>query len=174
MGRIGQAVARRARGFDMRVLYNDSVRRHEAETDLGVEYVEFDRLLRESDFISVHVFLSPQTRKLIGERELSLMKPTAVLVNTSRGAVVDQRALCEALKDGRIAAAGLDVMEVEPLSPDDPLLKLDNVVVTPHVGSATRATREKMAHIAVENILAVLRDEQPPFCVNPEARRARS
>jgi len=173
LGQIGLAVARRAHGFDMRLLYHSRTRRPEAEAELGLEFVELEQLLKESDFVTLHVFLSPQTRHLIGERELALMKPTAVLVNTTRGPVVDQRALYRALKQGRIAAAGLDVAEEEPIPLDDPLLTLDNVTITPHVGSASVATRGKMAAIAVENVLAVLRGEQPPNCVNPEAGRPR-
>jgi glyoxylate reductase len=171
LGQIGLAVARRARGFDMRLLYHSRTRRPEAESELGLGFVELEQLLKESDFVSLHVFLSPQTRHLIGERELALMKPTAVLVNTTRGPVVDQRALYRALKEGRIAAAGLDVAEEEPVPLDDPLLTLDNVTITPHVGSASVATRGKMAAMAVENVLAALRGEQPPNCVNPQAGR---
>jgi glyoxylate reductase len=173
LGQIGLAVARRARGFDMRLLYHSRTRRPEAEAELGLEFVELEQLLKESDFVSLHVFLSPQTRHLIGERELALMKPTAILVNTTRGPVVDQRALYRALKDRRIAAAGLDVAEEEPIPLDDPLLTLDNVTITPHVGSASVATRGKMAAMAVENVLAALRGEQPPNCVNPEAGQPR-
>ena len=173
LGQIGLAVARRARGFDMRLLYHSRTRRPEAESELGLEFVELEQLLKESDFVSLHVFLSPQTRHLIGERELALMKPTAILVNTTRGPVVDQRALYRALKERRIAAAGLDVAEEEPIPLDDPLLTLDNVTITPHVGSASVATRGKMAAMAVENVLAALRGEQPPNCVNPEAGRPR-
>jgi len=169
LGQIGLAVARRARGFDMRILYHDRTRHSQAEADLGLEYAELDRLLCESDFVSLHVPLSPETRHLIGGRELSLMKPTAVLVNAARGAVVDQRALYAALKERRIAAAGLDVAEVEPVPGDDPLLTLDNVVITPHVGSASVATRAKMAEMAVESIHQALRGELPAHCVNSEA-----
>jgi glyoxylate reductase len=173
LGQIGRAVARRARGFDMRLLYHSRTRRRETEAELGLEFVELEQLLKESDFVTLHVFLSPQTRHLIGERELALMKPTAVLVNTTRGPVIDQRALYRALKEGRIAAAGLDVAEEEPIPLGDPLLTLDNVTITPHVGSASVATRGKMAAMAVENVLAALRGEQPPNCVNPEAVRPR-
>jgi glyoxylate reductase len=169
LGKIGQAVARRARGFDMRVLYFSRSRHAGAEAELGVECADLDRLLRESDFVSLHVPLSPETRGLIGERELRLMKPTAVLVNVARGPVVDQRALYETLKERRIWAAGLDVAEVEPIPLDDPLLSLDNVVITPHVGSASVATRSKMAEMAVESIVEALRAEMPSYCVNPEA-----
>jgi glyoxylate reductase len=176
LGQIGLAVARRARGFDMRILCHDRVPNPGAEAEVGSEHVDLERLLRESDFVSLHVPLSPETRHLIGERELSLMKPTAVLVNASRGAVVDQQALYAALKDGRIAAAGLDVAEVEPIPLDDPLLTLNNVVITPHVGSASVATRAKMAEMAVESILQAFRGETATHCVNPEAlsRRKRT
>jgi glyoxylate reductase len=173
LGQIGLAVARRARGFGMRVLYHDVAHKAQAESELGLEFADLERLLGESDFVTLHVFLSPQTRHLIGERELALMKPTAILVNTARGPVVDQKALYTALKGGQIAAAGLDVTEEEPVPLDDPLLTLDNVTITPHVASATVATRERMAAIAVENVLATLRGELPPNCVNPEARRPR-
>jgi len=168
-GKIGQAVARRARGFEMRILYYSRTRQPEAETTLGAEYAELERLLRESDFVSLHVPLTPETRRLIGERELALMKPTAILVNAARGAIVDQRALYAALKERRIAAAGLDVAETEPIPPDEPLLTLDNVVITPHIGSASVATRRRMAEMAVESIMQALRGETPTHCVNPEA-----
>jgi len=172
LGRIGAEVARRARGFNMRVLYHDSSRRGaEEECALGTEFVpQLAELLSRADFISLHVPLTPQTRHLIGAREFALMKPTAVIVNTSRGQVIDQAALYRALKDGRIFAAGLDVTEVEPIPPDDPLLTLDNVVITPHIASASFATRTKMALIAAENLIAGLRGETPPHCVNPTAR----
>ncbi len=169
LGQIGLALARRARGFNMRILYHGGRRHADAEKELGLAYVELDRLLRESDFLSLHVPLTPETRHLIGERELALMKPTAILVNAARGPVVDQRALYEALKERRIAAAGLDVAEVEPMPLDDPLLTLDNVIVTPHIGSASVATRAKMAEMAVESILQALRGDLPSHCVNPEA-----
>lgn len=171
LGRIGSEVAQRARGFGMRVLYYSPRRRSgEEERRLGVEYVpELAELLSKADFVSVHVPLLPQTHHLIGADEFALMKPTAVLVNTSRGAVVDQEALYEALKSGQIFAAAIDVTEVEPISPDDPLLSLNNVIITPHIGSASFATRKKMALMAADNLLAGLRGEIPPNCVNPEA-----
>jgi glyoxylate reductase len=176
LGQIGLAVARRARGFDMRLLYWSRRRYPDAEAELALEYVDLDRLLRESDFVSLHVPLTPETRHLIGERELALMKPTAILVNAARGSLVDQRALYKALKERRIAAAGLDVAEVEPIPLDDPLLTLSNVVMTPHIGSASVATRARMAEIAVESILQAFRGELPSRCVNPEAfsRRKRA
>src|SRR5207244_787299 len=136
--------------------------------ELGLEQVALDDLLRQSDFVSVHVPLAPETRHLIGARELALMKSTAILINTSRGPTVDQVALTEALAARRIGGAGLDVFEEEPITPDDPLLQLDNVVVLPHIGSATTATRGKMARIAAENLLAALSGMRPPNLVNPE------
>ena len=169
MGRIGSEMAKRANGFDMRVLYYDPVRRQDLEGSLGVIYVSFDTLLRESDFISLHTPLTEQTRHLIGAPELAKMKRTAILVNSSRGPVVDQQALYEALRDGVIAGAGLDVFEVEPIPQHDPLLTLDNVTVVPHVGSASHATRDKMARMAAENLIAGLQGKLPPNCVNPEA-----
>ncbi len=171
LGRIGGEVAKRARGFSMRVLYYDSIRRsRDEERDLGVEYVpELAKLLAEADFVSVHVPLLPATRHLIGAAEFALMKPTAIFVNTSRGPVVDQRALYEALKARRIFAAALDVTEVEPISPDDPLLTLDNITITPHIASASFATRTRMAILAAENLIAGLAGKVPPHCVNPEA-----
>jgi len=171
MGRIGAEVAKRARGFNMKVLYHD-IRRlsRRKERQLGVEYVsELVKLLSGSDFVSLHVPLTNQTRHLIGTDEFAVMKPTAIFINTSRGSVVNQKALYEALKSGQIFAAGLDVTEIEPIPPDDPLLTLDNVIILPHIGSASFATRRNMALMAAENLLAGLRGEVPPNCVNPEA-----
>ncbi len=170
MGRIGQAVARRARGFDMRVLYHNRRPVPDAEAKLGATYVDLDTLLRESDFVSLHVPLTEETYHLIGREELQKMKPTAVLVNTARGGVVDPEALREALREGWIAAAALDVTEPEPIPPDDPLLRLPNCIVVPHIGSASVATRTKMALMAAENLLAGLRGEPLPNCVNPEVQ----
>ena len=174
LGRIGAEVARRGRGFNMKVLYYDVIRRsEEEERQLGVEYIpELAKLLSSADFISVHVPLLPQTRHLIGAAEFALMKPTAVFINTSRGPVVDQRALYEALKSGQIFSAGLDVTEVEPIPPDDPLLTLDNVIITPHIASASFTTRKEMAFMTAENLLAGLRGKTPLTCVNPEALRS--
>ena len=168
LGRIGRAVARRARAFGMRVLYHSRSRLEAAEErDLGVEYAEKDELLATADFVSLHVPLSAETRHLIGRRELGLMKPTAYLINTSRGPVVDEAALVEALKARRIEGAGLDVYENEPmLAPG--LAALDNAVLLPHVGSATVETRTKMARMAAENLLSALRGERPAHVVNPE------
>lgn len=166
MGAIGQAVARRAAGFGMRVLYT---RRSGTNATIG-ERVTLEKLLRESDFVSLHVPLTDETQHLIGERELRLMKPTAILINTARGPVVDQRALARALREGVIAGAGVDVTEVEPIPPDDPLLSAPNVVILPHIGSASYATRARMADMAVENCIAGLEGRPLPHCVNPEAR----
>jgi len=174
LGRIGAEIAKRARGFNMKVLYYDEIRRsEEEERQLSVEYIpELAKLLPSADFISVHVPLLPQTRHLIGAAEFALMKPTTVFINTSRGSVVDQRALYEALKSGQIFAAAIDVTEVEPISPDDPLLALDNIIITPHIASASFTTRTNMALMAAENLLAGLRGKTPPNCVNPEALRS--
>ncbi len=167
-GRIGQALARRAKGFNMRLPYTDTDRKLEAEQALGAEFVDLPTLLRLSDFVSIHTPLTKATTHLIGAAELDLMKPTAVLVNTSRGPVVDEQALAQALRERRIFAAGLDVFESEPLPPTSPLLALDNVVLLPHIGSASIATRGRMAKIAVDNLLAALRGERPSYLVNPE------
>src|SRR5215217_4936059 len=160
LGRIGQAVARRGRGFGMEILYHNRSRKEEAEEELGARYLELDELLRESDFVSIHTPLTDETRHLIGERELGLMQETAVLVNTSRGPVVDEATLADALEDGRIFAAGLDVYEEEP-KVQPTLLKLENVVLAPHIGSATIETRDRMATLAAKNLRAVLRGERP-------------
>ncbi|MGD0922839.1 MAG: D-glycerate dehydrogenase [Terriglobia bacterium] len=167
-GRIGQALARRGRGFEMRVIYHDVQRAGaEIERELAAQFVDQETLLRESDFLSLHVPLTPETHHLIGARELTLMKPFAFLINTARGKVVDEEALVEALKSHRIAGAGLDVFEHEPhLHPE--LAKLENVVLLPHLGSATAETRLKMALLAVENLLAALDGRRPPNIVNPE------
>jgi len=168
LGRIGAAVARRAQGFGMQVLYYDVVRREDLERSLSITHRSLDDVLRDSDVISVHVPLSEQTRHLIGRAQFALMKNTAVFVNTSRGPVVDQAALTQALASRRIFAAGIDVFEQEPVSPDDPLLKLDNVIVVPHIASASIPTRIRMATLAAENLVAVLQGKRPPNPVNPE------
>ncbi|KYH40243.1 MAG: glyoxylate reductase [Candidatus Bathyarchaeota archaeon B26-2] len=168
LGRIGSAVAKRAKGMNMRVLYYDVYRNENLEKELGVEYVDLETLLRESDFVTIHVPLLPSTYHLINEERLRLMKRNAVLVNTSRGPVVDEEALYKALKEGWIWAAGLDVWTEEPTDPENPLLKLDNVVATPHIASASIETRTKMALMAVENIIAALEGRTPPNLVNKE------
>lgn len=166
-GRIGTAVALRSRGFRMRVLYHDKVQNEALEQAVGAERVSLDALLGESDFVCIHVSLDESTRHLIGARELGLMKPTAYLINTSRGPVVDEAALVEALREGQIAGAGLDVFEDEPeLKPG--LAELDGVVIPPHLGSATIGTRTKMATLAAANVVAMMRGERPPNIVNPE------
>jgi len=167
-GRIGQAMAKRAIGFDMRVLAYDPYPDQKAAKALGVELVELDRLLAESDFISLHPLLTKETYHMIGEREFKLMKPTAILVNAARGPIVDPKALYNALKNGEIAYAALDVTEPEPIPMDDPLLTLPNCIIVPHIASASRATRGKMAEMAAANLLAGLRGERLPNCVNPE------
>jgi lactate dehydrogenase-like 2-hydroxyacid dehydrogenase len=171
LGRIGQAVARRAQGFGMRVLYHNRKRDPEAEQAVGAAYRSKGDLLREADFVVLSIPLSPETRHLIGADELALMKPTAFLVNVARGPVVDEGALVEALRAGRIAGAGLDVFEEEPkLHPG--LLGLENLALTPHIGSASRATRLRMATRAAENCVAALEGHRPPNLVNPEAWRS--
>ena len=163
MGAIGSAVARRARGFDMRIRYTANNRRTEAEAAVGAEFVpDLKDLLGQSDFVSLHVPLTPTTHNLIGAAELAAMRPTAFLINTSRGDVVDTAALLEALRAGRIAGAGLDVTAPEPIPADHPLLALPNVVVTPHIGSASHATRRRMAMMAVENAIAACQGEPMP------------
>lgn len=168
LGRIGAAVARRARGFAMRLLYHAPRRRPELEAELGIEWVPMDRLLSESDFVSLHCPLTEETRGLIGEAELARMKRSAVLINTSRGPVVDQAALYRALRDGVIWSAGLDVFTQEPVPADEPLLGLENVVVLPHIASASYRTRGEMARMAAENLIAVLEGGRAPHTVNPE------
>jgi glyoxylate reductase len=169
-GRIGQAVARRAQGFGMRILYHDlQPLPEEVTAPLGATYLPLEALLAESDFVSLHVNLSPVTRHLINTQTLAWMKPTAVLVNTSRGPVVDQAALAEALRDGTIWAAALDVTDPEPIPMDDPLVGLDNCLIVPHIASASRATRGKMAAMAAANLLAGVRGEPLPTPVEPPA-----
>lgn len=171
IGRIGSAVALRASGFGMKKLYFD-VRRlpKEREEELGVEYRPLEDLLKEADFVTLHVPLTKETYHMIGEAQLRLMKPSAILVNASRGPVVDEAALVKALKEGWIAGAALDVFEKEPISPDNPLLKLENVVLTPHIGSATKEARSKMAEMAAKNLISVLKGEVPPNLVNKEVQ----
>lgn len=172
LGRIGTAVAKRAQGFNMQVLYYDQVRRLQEEKELGLEYISsLLALLSRADFITLHVSLTAQTHHLISTAEFAAMKPTAILINTSRGPVVDQKALYQALKSRQIFAAALDVTEVEPIPSDDPLLTLDNIIIVPHIASASITARTKMATLAAANLIAGLRGEMPPHCVNPEAVR---
>jgi phosphoglycerate dehydrogenase-like enzyme len=164
MGKIGRAVAVRARGFGMRLVYHDSA----PLSGVEAEYLPLEEVLRQSDFVSLHVPLTPQTRGLLNARTLRLMKPTAILVNASRGPVVEMEALCRALKEGWIAQVALDVTDPEPLPPDHPLYSLPNCFIVPHIGSATRNTRRRMAELACENLLAGLEGVPLPHCVNPE------
>jgi glyoxylate reductase len=171
-GYIGQAVAKRASGFGMRILYTGPHRMAEAdESKLGMTFVPLDQLLAEADFVSLHPTLKPETRHLIGERELKLMKRSAFLINTSRGPIVDEKALAKALAERRIAGAALDVYENEP-AVEPGLLQLNKVVLTPHLGSAVAEVREAMAHIVVDNVLAILEGRRPPNCINPEVYAA--
>lgn len=167
-GRIGQGMAKRATGFDMRVLAYDPVADEDTAKELGVELRSFDDVLAESDFVSLHVPLMPETHHLIGEPELKAMKSTCVLVNSARGPVVDPKALHDALKNGDIAYAALDVTDPEPIEMDDPLLTLDNCLIVPHIASSSLATRNKMARMAAENLEAGLKGERLPNCANPD------
>ena len=167
-GRIGTAFAKKSKGFGMTLLYNDIKPNPRFETETGGKFEDKEKLLKESDFVSLHVPLLPSTRHLISENEFKLMKKTAILINTSRGAVVDEKALVKALSEGEIWAAGLDVYENEPeLTPG--LAELENVVLLPHIASATIETRTKMGLMDVENVVAALKGDLPPKCVNPEA-----
>ncbi len=166
-GRIGKAMARRAAGFDMHVIYYDPTEQSR-DADTKASRVDFETLLAESDFISLHTPLTPNTRHLINSETLSKMKPNAVLINTSRGPVVDHNALYDALKSNRIFAAGLDVTDPEPFPLDHPLFTLDNVIIMPHIASASIATRDKMSLMAAQNLIAGLKDERLPNCVNPQ------
>ena len=170
LGGIGEAVMRRAMGFDMRVLYHSRSRRSQAERDYGGEWSpDLDSLLANSDFVSLHVPLTPETDRLIGRRELALMRPTAFLINTARGRVVDTEALCEALTEGSLAGAALDVTDPEPLPPDHPLVGMSNVIVTPHISSGSAATVRRMGMMAAENVVAALTGGEMVSCVNPAA-----
>lgn len=166
-GRIGQAVARRAAGFGMRILYNDPSRDLPAEKATGAQFASLDELLGQSDFISLHTYLSPGTYHLIGAPQLSRVKPNAILINTARGGIVDPQALEDALRSGRLAGAALDVTEPEPIPQDSPLLQMPNVIITPHIASASKQTRQKMAFIAVDNLLAALQGSSNENCLNP-------
>ena len=166
-GRIGKAVARRALGFNMRVIYYDPSEKN-PDPDLKATPVDFESLLAESDFLSLHTPLTPNTRHLINSEALSKMKPNAVLINTARGSIVDQDALYEAVKEHRIFGAGLDVTDPEPLPLDSPLLTLDNIVIAPHIASASQLSREKMSWMAAQNLVAGLKGERLPNCVNPQ------
>jgi len=168
LGGIGLEMAKRAQGFDMKVLYHSRTRKPETAKEFGLKYTSFKRLLTESDFISIHVPLTPETNRFIGEKELKMMKPTAILVNLSRGPVVDTDALYKALTKGWIAGAGLDVFDPEPVPAGHPVLGLDNVVVLPHIGSASNRSRREMHLLAARNLLAGLNGERLEACANPE------
>ncbi len=168
LGKIGTAVARRAKGFGMDIIFSDPHPNAELALELGAERVELEKLLRDADFISLHVPLTDRTKHLINEDALNLMKPSSLLINTSRGPIVDQAALIHALKNGVIGCAAIDVTDPEPLPPDNELFSLKNCLVVPHIGSATWNTRRKMAERACENLLAGLEGEKLPYCVNPE------
>ncbi len=173
MGRIGSAVARRAKGFNMKILYYDIYRNEQMEKELGAEYVSLEKLLKESDFVTIHVPLISETYHLVNEERLRLMKKTACLINTSRGLVVDEKALYKALKEGWIWAAGLDVWEKEPVELTNPLLNLDNVTAAPHIASGSIATRTKMSVMAAENMIAIQEGRIPPNLVNKEVLEVR-
>lgn len=169
LGRIGKQVAKRARGFDMRVLYHNSKPVDDPDAaQLGAQPVELDTLLREADFVSIHTPLTAETRSLIDARAFSKMKRTAILINTARGPVVDSEALYHALAEGIIAYAALDVTDPEPIPPDSPLLTLQNIIIAPHIASASVKTRGRMARMAAENLIAGVKKERLPHCVNPE------
>jgi len=169
-GRIGTAVAKRALGFNMKILYYSRKRNEKIEKECNAKFVDLETLLRESDFVSLHIPFTKDTYHLIGEKELKLMKPTAYLINTARGKCIDEKALIKALKNKWIAGAALDVFENEP-SISDELVELENVVLTPHIGSASYETRSKMAEMVAKNVLMALEGKLPPNCVNPEAWR---
>ncbi|MEA5078341.1 MAG: D-glycerate dehydrogenase [Anaerolineaceae bacterium] len=167
-GRIGQAMARRASGFNMKVLYTQRHRDLEAEQRLNAQFVPLEELLQRADFVSLHAYLSPETKGLMGAAQFAQMKPGAIFVNTARGAMVDAQALYNALVSGHLAAAALDVFDPEPIPAGHPLLRLPNVVITPHIGSASTQTRARMAIMTAENILAGLSGKRLPYCANPE------
>lgn len=166
LGRIGSAVAQRARGFNMKILYYNRTRHESLEKKLKLTYVSLETLLKEADYITIHVPLTPLTYHLIGEKELELIRPTTYLINTSRGSVIDEQALYKSLKNHTIAGAGLDVFETEPVNQNNPLMKLGNTLLLPHVGSGTIETRITMADLAIENLMCVLQGTMPQNLVN--------
>ena len=169
LGRIGQAVAKRAKGFEMQILYTNKHPCHpELEQSLEAEFVTFDRLLQESDFVTIHTSLAEDTYHLFSQAQFEQMQQSAILINTARGAIVDPDALYQALSTGQIAAAALDVTEPEPIPINSPLLALNNLIIAPHIASASRQTREKMARMAIANLVAGLKGDRLPHCVNPE------
>ena len=172
MGQIGLEMAKRGLGFDMKIIYHSRTRKPDLETRYGLEYVRRDALLSTADFVSLHLPLTPETRHYIGEAELRSMKPTAVLINLSRGPVVDPNALYTALKEGWIQAAGLDVTDPEPIPTDDPLLTLDNLVISPHIGSASVDSRRATCLLAARNLAAGIQGQRMEQCANPDVYRA--
>ncbi len=171
MGRIGAAVARRGLGFGMRLLYHSRRRKPELEAALGLRYCPLPELLREADFLTLHCALTPETRQIVNQAVLMALKPTAILINTGRGGLVDQVALLNAVRSGRIAGAGLDVTDPEPPAPDDPILHEPRILVTPHIGSASIVARTGMTRVCVTNLMAALAGDSPPQWINPEAGR---
>ncbi|MDJ0735765.1 MAG: D-glycerate dehydrogenase [Nostocaceae cyanobacterium] len=168
LGRIGKAVAHRAQGFDMRILYTSNRCDVHLENTLGVEFVSLERLLQESDFVTIHMPLTQNNYHMFGDEQFALMKSSAVLINTARGGIIDPDALYRALSKGTIAGAAIDVTEPEPIPTDSPLLTLDNLIITPHVASASRQTREKMANMAIDNLIAGLKGDRLHDCVNSD------
>lgn len=171
LGGIGEAVARRARGLGMRVLYHSRTRKRDLEKELSMRYASLANLLDRADYVTLHAPLTEETRQMIGRTEIEAMKETAVLINTARGPLVDQAALYKALRSGRIAYAALDVTDPEPIDPDDPLLTLDNVLITPHIASASVATRSRMAMLAAENLVQALEGRLPKHAINRDIAR---
>jgi glyoxylate reductase len=168
LGRIGQLVAKRAKGFDMKVLYHSKRRKLNLEREMGIKFSDVDDILQKSDFVSLHVPLTLETKGMIGERELGLMKPTAILINTSRGTVVDEPALISALKEGNLRGAGLDVFWGEPTDVNPELYELENAVLSPHMGSASYETRSKMSEMAAQAVIDALEGKKPVHIINPE------
>jgi glyoxylate reductase len=168
MGQIGQAVARRAIGFDMKVIYYSQFRKPELEEKYGYRYAQLDELLQQSDFVSIHTSLNPQTENLINAQTIALMKPSAYLINIARGKIVNSDALTDAIINKRIAGAALDVFDPEPIPVNHPLVKCKNVLLTPHIASASAPIRKRMAMMCVENIQAALKSEPIPYCYNPQ------
>jgi glyoxylate reductase len=172
-GRIGYAMAKRATGFDMKILFYDVIPRPEIEKDFEAKKVDLNTLFKESDFVSIHVPLTKETHHLVNAERLSIMKKTAYLINNSRGPVVDEKALIDALQRNEIGGAGLDVFEQEPISMDNPLLKFENVVLAPHISSASYETRSKMAEMVADNLVAFFEGKKPPNLLNPDAMKAK-
>ena len=173
LGRIGGAIAKRAKGFDMKVLYYDVIRRPDLEKEYGIQFTDIDLLFQKADFVTINVPLIKETHHLVDEKKLKEMKKTAYLINNARGPVVDEKALYKALKEGWIAGAALDVFEQEPTPTQNPLLKLNNVVVAPHISSASYETRSKMAEMVAQNLCAFFEGKTPPNLVNPEVTKTK-